>query len=336
MELTMKAAVLKHPAPIEQGPLLITDIPMPVVEPGFALLKVLACGICRTDLHIIEGELPPKLPWIIPGHEVVAEVLESPDKAFPPGARVGVSWIGGTDGSCRFCQANRENLCDQPLYTGYTHHGGYAQYMTARADFLHPIPESLEPSVAAPLLCAGMIGYRSLRIAEVKHGQKVGLLGFGSCAQILIHLLQAWDCKVYVATREERHQRLARQLGATWVGRGDEVSPTPLDCAITFAPAGDVVVTALKSIDKGGIVAINAIHLDHIPEFDYDSILWGERQLRSVTNMTRQDAREFLQIAADIQLQPEVDTYRLEEANEALRAQKADQLNHTAVLLPQA
>lgn len=332
----MKAAILTIPAPIEKAPLSISDVPMPEVEPGFALLKVLACGVCRTDLHIIEGELPPRLPWVIPGHEIVAEVIQSPNPSFPPGARVGVSWIGGTDGTCRFCQSNRENLCDHPLYTGYTHHGGYAQYTTARTDFLHHIPDSLESAVAAPLLCAGMVGYHSLRVADVKRGQKVGLFGFGSCAQILIHVLQAWDCKVYVSTREERHQQLARKLGATWAGQGNEVPPIPLDRAVTFAPAGDVVVTALKSVDKGGIVAINAIHLDRMPQFDYDSIFWGERQLRSVTNMTRQDAREFLQIAADIHLKPEVDTYPLDQVNVALLAQKTDRLNHTAVLLPPA
>jgi propanol-preferring alcohol dehydrogenase len=332
----MKAAILTMPGPVEQGPLSIEDVPMPVVEPGFALLKVLACGIYRTDLHIIEGELPPKLPWVIPGHEVVAEVVQSSDPAFPAGARAGVSWIGGTDGICRFCQSGRENLCDNPIYTGYTHHGGYAQYATARSDFLHHIPDSLEPASAAPLLCAGMIGYRSLHIAEVKKGQKVGLFGFGSCAQILIHVLHAWDCRVYVSTREERHQQLARELGAVWAGGGDEVPPTPLNCAISFAPAGEVVVTALKSVDKGGIVAINAIHMDHMPQFDYDSIFWGERQLRSVTNMTRQDACEFLKIAADIGLKPEVDTYDLKQVNEALCAQKADRLNRTAVLLPHA
>ncbi len=330
----MNAAILTKPAPVQQRPLSVTYIPDPIPEPGFALLKVLACGICRTDLHIIEGELPAKFPQMIPGHEIVAEVVESPDPRFTKGMRVGVSWIGGTDGTCRFCQSDRENLCDNPIYTGYTHPGGYAQYTTARTDFLHPLPDALENAVAAPLLCAGMVGFRSLRIAEVKRGQKVGLLGFGSCAQLMIHVLLAWDCKVYVPTREERHQKLARKLGAEWSGQGDEVPPVPLDCAITFAPSGDVVVTALKSVDKGGIVAINAIHLDRIPQFDYDSLLWGERQLRSVTNMTRQDARDFLKLAAEIRLRPEVDTYPLEQVNEALIAQKEDRLNHTAVLLP--
>lgn len=329
----MKAAILRQSAPIEQRPLSVEEIPDPKPEPGFALLKVLACGICRTDLHIIEGDLPVRLPWVIPGHEIVAEVLESADPKFPHGMRVGVSWIGGTDGTCRYCRSGRENLCDAPLYTGYTHNGGYAQYTTARTDFLYPLPESLDNATAAPLLCAGMIGFRSLRIAEVRKGQSVGLLGFGSCAQILIHVLQSWDCKVYVATREPRHQQIARNLGAVWAGAGDEVAPVPLDCAITFAPAGDVVITALRSLAKGGIVAINAIHLDRMPEFDYDHLLWGERQIRSVTNMTRQDGWDFLKVASEINLRPEVDTYTLEQANDALLAQKQDRLNHTAVLL---
>lgn len=332
----MKAAILTTPGAVDQDRLSIREIPMPTVEPGFALLKVRACGICRTDLHIIEGELPRKLPCIIPGHEIVAEVVQSSSANFPSGTRVGVSWIGGTDGTCRFCRRDRENLCDDPVYTGYTHPGGYAQYTTARTDFLYHLPESLEDAVVAPLMCAGMIACRSLRVADVQRGENVGLFGFGSCAQILIHVLHAWGCKVYVSTREERHQGLARNLGAVWAGGGNEVSPVPLDRAVTFAPSGDVVLTALKSVDKGGVVAINAIHLDHMPQFDYDSIFWGERQLRSVTNMTRRDGHEFLKIAAAIDLRPEVDTYRLEQVNEALRAQKADQLNHTAVLLPQA
>jgi len=330
----MKAAILRNPAPIQSNPLAIEEIPIPVRATGFALLKVLACGVCRTDLHIIEGELPRRLPWVIPGHEIVAEVVESPDPAVKVGSRVGVSWIGGTDGSCRFCKTGRENLCDAPSYTGYTHNGGYAQYATARTDFLHALPDSLDNVSAAPLLCAGMVGFRSLRIAEVRHGQNVGLFGFGSCAQLMIQVLQSWGCTVFVSTRGEQHQELARQMGAEWAGGANEVCPKPLDAAITFAPAGDVVVTALRSLDKGGILAINAIHLDHMPEFDYDSILWGERQIRSVTNMTRQDARDFLKVAAEINLTPETQTFTLEQANEALQAQKEDRLNRTAVILP--
>jgi propanol-preferring alcohol dehydrogenase len=312
----------------------VEEIATPVPEPGFALLKVLACGVCRTDLHIVEGELPARLPWVIPGHQIVGEVVQSPDPAFAPGTRVGVSWVGGTDGTCRFCSSGRENLCDEPMYTGYTHHGGYAQYATARTDFLHILPDTLDNASAAPLLCAGIIGFRSLRVAEVQRSQDVGLFGFGSSAQLLIQVLRSWDCNIFVSTREERHQKLARELGAAWAGGGNEAPPTPLQAAITFAPAGDVVLTALKALDKGGILAINAIHLDRMPEFDYDSILWGERQIRSVTNMTRQDARDFLKIAAELHMRPEFQTFTLEQANDALREQKEDQLNRTAVILP--
>lgn len=330
----MKAAVLHTPAPVQKKPLSIENVPLPKPEPGFALLKVLACGICRTDLHIVEGELPPRLPSVIPGHQIVGEIVESHDPQFRKGARVGVSWIGGTDGTCTYCLSARENLCDAPIYTGYTHHGGYAQYTTARSDFLLPLPDELDNSTAAPLLCAGIIGFRSVRIAEVKPGQKVGLFGFGSSAQLIIHVLRAWNCRVFVATRGEAHQQLARQLGAEWTGGATELPPEPLDCAITFAPSGDVVLAALRALAKGGIVAINAIHLDRMPSFDYDSVFWGERQLRSVTNMTRQDGRDFLKLAAEIKLRPEVSLFGLEQANEALIAQKEERLNHTAVILP--
>jgi propanol-preferring alcohol dehydrogenase len=329
----MRAAVLRKPAPIGQSPLLVEDHAEPVPEDGYAVLKVLACGVCRTDLHIVEGELPPKLSWVIPGHQIVAEVTQSADPKFPPGSRVGVSWIGGTDGTCRFCRTDRENLCDHPTYTGYTRNGGYAQFTTARTDFLLPLPESLEDAVAAPLLCAGIIGFRSLRIAEVKQGQSVGIFGFGSSAQLLIQVLRAWDCRVYVSTRDSQHQSLARELGAEWAGGGTEVPPQPLDCAITFAPSGDVVVAALRSVGKGGIIAINAIHLDRMPQFDYDSLLWGERQLRSVTNMTRRDAADFLKIAAEIQLRPRVTTFSLDQINEALAAVRNDKLSGPAVIL---
>ena len=330
----MRAAVLRNPAPVEEHPLLLEEVESPRSKPNEVLVKVLACGVCRTDLHIVEGELPPRRPWIIPGHEIVGEVVESPVADFRPGERVGVSWIGGTDGTCPYCRKGKENLCDAPVYTGYTHPGGYAQFTTARADFVYRLPTNLSPVSLAPLLCAGIVGFRSLRIADVQRGQSVGLFGFGSCAQLMIRVLQAWDCQVYVSTRDLRHQQLARDMGARWCGGEDELPPTPLDSAVTFAPAGDVVLTALRSLAKGGILAINAIHLDHMPQFDYDSILWGERQIRSVTNMTRTDGVEFLKLAAKINLQPEIQTFPLEQANEALRAQKEDRLDRTAVLLP--
>lgn len=330
----MRAAVLHKPARVQEHPLSIEELPTPNPDTGFALLKVRACGVCRTDLHIIEGELPPRAPNLVPGHQIVAEVVSSSDPAFPKGARVGVSWIGGTDGTCRYCLNDRENLCDAPLYTGYTHPGGYAQFTTARTDFLVALPDALEDAVAAPLLCAGIIGFRSLRIAEVKPGTRVGLFGFGNCAQLLTHVLHAWNCEVYVATRGEEHRNLARQAGAFWVGHSTDVPSVALDSAITFAPSGEVVLAALRSLAKGGIVAINAIHMDRMPSFDYDTLLWGERQIRSVTNMTRQDAREFLALAAQIKLRPDVTTFGLDQVNEALCAQKEERLDRNAVILP--
>jgi propanol-preferring alcohol dehydrogenase len=316
------------------NPLTIEEQPMPVPAPGDALLKVLACGVCRTDLHIAAGELPQKMTPLIPGHQIVAEVVESPSPEFPAGMRVGVSWVGGTDGTCRYCRSARENLCDAPSYTGYTRNGGFAEYTTARADFLLPLPDGLSDIAAAPLLCAGIIGFRSLRVAEVKPGQSVGLFGFGSSAQLMIKVLQAWDCRVFVSTRGASHQRIARALGAEWVGEATDSPPALLDSAITFAPSGDVVVAALRSIAKGGIVAINAIHLDRIPQFDYDSLLWQERQLRSVANMTRQDGRDFLRTAEQIGLTPSVETFTLDQANQALQAIAGDATDSSAVLVP--
>jgi propanol-preferring alcohol dehydrogenase len=330
----MRAAVLRKPGPLSGNPLAIEEQPMPVPAPGEALLKVLACGVCRTDLHIAAGELPQKMTPLIPGHQIVAEVVESPSPEFPAGMRVGVSWVGGTDGTCRYCRSARENLCDAPTYTGYTHNGGFAEYTTARADFLLPLPDSLTDTSAAPLLCAGIIGFRSLRVAEVKPGQNVGLFGFGSSAQLMIKVLQSWDCRVFVSTRGASHQRIARQLGAEWVGEATDSPPVLLDSAITFAPSGDVVVAALRSIAKGGIVAINAIHLDRIPQFDYDSLLWQERQLRSVANMTRQDGRDFLRTVERIGLTPSVQSFALDQANQALQAIASDTTDSSAVLLP--
>ena len=334
MAQTMRACVLKTPGPLSGNPLSIEEIAMPTPGPGEVLLKVLACGVCRTDLHIAMGELPQKQSPLIPGHQIVAEVVESASAEWASGTRVGVSWVGGTDGSCRYCRTGRENLCDNPTFTGYTHNGGYAEYTTARADFLLPIPEKLSDTAAAPLLCAGIIGFRSLRVAEVKQGQKVGLFGFGSSAQLMLKVLQAWNCGVYVSTRGENHRALARELGAQWVGSETDVPPELLDAAITFAPSGDVVVAALRSIAKGGIVAINAIHLDRIPQFDYDSLLWEERSLRSVANMTRADGRDFLKIAAEINLTPAVQTFPLDQANDALRTIFDDRSQSSVVLLP--
>lgn len=300
------------------------------------LLRVRACGVCRTDLHIVEGELPPKQLRIIPGHQIVGEVVEGDGDGdgIPVGTRVGVSWLGGTDGTCSYCQRGMENLCDAPTFTGYTVAGGYAEYAFARRDFVFPLPQALDDLHAAPLLCAGIIGFRSLRVAGVEKGERVGLFGFGASAHLAIAVLQAWNCEVYVSTRGSSHRELAASLGATWVGSETEKPPVELDRALTFAPSGDVVVAALSSVRKGGVVAINAIHLDRMPEFDYDSLLWGERQLRSVTNMTRADARDFLAIAAEIGLRPKVTVFSLDQANEALMAVKNDAIDGAAVIVP--
>ena len=298
------------------------------------LLKVRACGVCRTDLHITEGELPPRLEHVIPGHQIVGDVIDSATAELPRGTRVGVSWIGGTDGTCWFCKHAMENLCDKPTFTGYSVNGGYAEYALARADFVFPLPRELDDLHAAPLLCAGIIGFRSLRVAGVEKGERVGLFGFGASAHLAIEVLHAWKCDVYVSTRGESHRKLAQSMGAKWVGAETDKPPVELDRALTFAPCGDVVVAALASLRKGGVVAINAIHLDRIPQFDYDSLLWGERQLRSVANMTRADARDFLDIAAAIGIRPKVTAFPLDRANEALQAVKNDAVDGAAVILP--
>jgi len=329
----MKAAILTIPQPVQNRPLQITEVPRPQVEPGHLLLKVRACGVCRTDLHIVEGELPPRRQQLVPGHQIVGDVVEGATAELPAGTRVGVSWIGGTDGTCWYCRHNMENLCDTATFTGYNVNGGYAEYSLARADFVFPLPAALDDLHAAPLLCAGIIGFRSLRVAGVQQGERVGLFGFGASAHLAIEVLHAWMCDVYVSTRGESHRRLAESMRAKWVGAETDKPPVELDRAVTFAPSGDVVVAALSSLRKGGVVAINAIHLDRIPQFDYDSLLWGERQIRSVANMTRADARDFLQIAADIKMQPRVTSFTLDQANEALAAVKSDAIDGAAVIV---
>jgi alcohol dehydrogenase, propanol-preferring len=330
----MKAATLSSPQPIAQRPLRVSDLPKPELTPGHVLLRVRACGVCRTDLHIVEGELPPLQPHIVPGHQIVGEIIDVASNEIPLSSRVGVSWIGGVDGNCPYCKRGEENLCDHPTFTGYSVPGGYAEYALARADFVFPLPGSLDDIRAAPLLCAGIIGFRSLRVAGVQPGERVGLFGFGASAHLVIVVLQAWKCQVYVSTRGESHRKLAESLGAAWVGSETEKPPVELDRAVTFAPAGDVVIAALASLRKGGVVAINAIHLDCMPQFDYDRLLWGERQIRSVANMTRADARDFLALAAEIGLKPNVTAFPLDQANEALLAVKHDAIDGAAVIVP--
>lgn len=330
----MRAAVFEAARAKPGEWLRLEDVPRPSATPGEVVLRVLACGVCRTDLHIVEGDLPAVRPRIVPGHQIVGEVVEGATTELPAGTRVGVGWMGGTDGTCFFCTHGMENLCDHPVFTGYTIDGGYAEFARVRADFCYRLPERMEAMIAAPLLCAGVIGFRSLRVAGVEHGERVGLFGFGSSASLGIEVLKAWGCEVYVATRGEEHRRRAKDLGATWVGEENARPPVALDRAVTFAPSGKVVVQALSCLRKGGVVAINAIHLDQMPVFDYDTLLWGERQIRSVANLTRQDAVDFLALAAEIGIRPRVSVFALEEANAALLAAKNETENGSAVIVP--
>jgi propanol-preferring alcohol dehydrogenase len=330
----MKAAVFSSTHSTPDPFLQIEDVPRPQITLGHVLLRVVACGVCRTDLHIVEGDLPPLRPRLIPGHQIVGEVIEGATLELPLGSRVGVSWMGGVDGDCWYCHHGMENLCDKPVFTGYSVDGGYAEFVLARSDFAFPLPPGLDDVHVAPLLCAGIIGFRSLRVAGTQKGERVGLFGFGSSASLAIAILQSWKCEVYVVTRGESHRKLAASLGAAWVGKEDEKPPVALDRAITFAPSGRVVVSALASLRKGGVVAINAIHLDQMPAFDYDKLLWGERQIRSVANMTRQDARDFLQIAHDLHIRPNVTVFALDDANRALEAVKKETEQGSAVIVP--
>jgi propanol-preferring alcohol dehydrogenase len=330
--------VLTRPGPIETAGLELTDVATPAPAADEVLLKVLANAVCRTDLHVIEGELPePKLP-LIPGHQIVGvvEALGEGVEGVSIGDRAGVPWLGGTDGVCPYCRTGRENLCDRPTFTGYQRDGGYAEYATARAEFLLPIPDSYADVHAAPLLCAGLIGYRSLRLAEVEGLERpgrLGLFGFGSSAHIIIQAARRLGHEVYVYTRGETGKRLAADLGAAWVGSGKDVPPVELDSVIIFAPVGALVPVALRAVRKGGVVVCAGIHMSPIPSFDYD-LLWGERVLRSVANLTRADGHEFLALAPEVPVETEVEVYPLEAAREALERMKAGEVGGTAVIVP--
>jgi len=330
----MKAAVLHSPKKIVERPLAIEDVPKPTPGPNQVLLKVRVCGVCRTDLHIVEGDLKPQHDRIIPGHQIVGEILAGSAGDLPLGTRVGVSWMGGVDGTCPFRRRGEENLCDAPVFTGYSVNGGYAEYAVARADFVHPLPPGLDDLHAAPLLCAGIIGFRALRVAGTQKGERVGLFGFGASAHLALPVLTSWGCEVHVSTRGKSHAKLAESLGAKWVGGEKDKPPVALDRAIVFAPAGEIVVHALSCLRKGGVVSINAIHLDQMPAFDYDSLLWGERQIRSVANMTRADARDFLAIAAAINLKPKVTSYPIEQINEALLEMNESRIDGAVAIVP--
>ncbi|HZO58352.1 MAG TPA: zinc-dependent alcohol dehydrogenase family protein [Solirubrobacterales bacterium] len=330
--------VLTAPGPVESGPLELRDLPVPDPGPGEVLIRVRANGVCRTDLHVVEGELPePALP-LVPGHQIVGVVERcGPGVGAPaPGRRVGVPWLGGTDGTCPYCRAGEENLCDAPTFTGYQRDGGYAEYAVARADFTLRLPGSYPDLQAAPLLCAGLIGYRALRLADVEPLQEIGrlgLYGFGASAHIVIQVARHLGQEVYVVTRGAEGQRFARELGAKWAGGPGEAPPVTLDSAIIFAPAGELVPVALRAVRKGGVVVCAGIHMSPIPEFPYD-ILWGERVLRSVANLTRADGRELLELAARMKIRTEVEEFPLDAANAALVKLKSGDVRGAAVLVP--
>lgn len=329
----MKACFLRTPAAIESSPLEFGEHPRPEPGPGKVLVRVEVCGVCRTDLHVIEGELPPKKSPIIPGHQVVGHVAAKGSGAdrLSIGARVGVAWLHHTDGTCEYCRRGEENLCDSPEFTGYTADGGYAEFLTAPEDFVYPLPETLPAEQAAPLLCAGIIGYRCLRLSGVKAGARLGLYGFGAAGHVTIQVARHWGAEVYASTRDTRHQTLARELGAVWTGGTLEAPPKALDAAIVFAPAGAIVPAALGALRKGGRLILGGIHMSDIPSFPY-SLLYQERMIRSVANNTREDGHEFLRLASEIPVRTRVEVYPLSEANRALNALKNDAISGAAVL----
>ncbi len=328
----MRVQHVRRPAPVETNPLEPAFRPVPSPGPGEVLLRVSATGVCHTDLHIVEGELPPRREAVVPGHQVVGIVERvGPGVAFPVGQRVGVTWLYRVCGQCPACRRGEENLCPDARFTGYDEDGGYADFMVAEEGFVYPIPERFSDEEAAPLLCAGIIGYRALRRAEVGPGERVGLFGFGASAHLAIQVARHWGCEAFVFTRHPQHRALAAELGAVWTGSAEERPPAPLDRAILFAPAGALIPPALAALRPGGTLAINAIHLDRIPEMGY-GLLYGERTLRSVSNLTPRDAREFLALAAEIPVRTEVERFRLEEANAALQKLKRREIRGAAVL----
>lgn len=330
----MRAMILPVPGPVESAPLRLVELPTPVPGPGEVLVRVEVCGVCRTDLHVVEGELPPRKQPIIPGHEVVGRVAARGPGAerFEIGARVGIAWLHASCGKCRYCLRGDENLCDAPQFTGWHVDGGYAEYTVAPEAFVYPLPEGVSSREAAPFLCAGIIGYRALRRSEVGEGQPLGLYGFGASAHVVIQIARHWGCPVYVCTRGDCHQALARQMGAEWVGPADAVPPEKLRSAIIFAPAGELVPTALEALDKGGTLALAGIYMTPVPELDYQKHLFLERNVRSVTANTRRDGEALLRLAAEIPLQTHTEEFPLEAANEALNRLKNDQIQGAAVL----
>ncbi len=329
----MKAMVLRNPKPIEDEPLLLEEVSKPHPSEKEILIRVRACGVCRTDLHIAEGELPDsKLPLIL-GHQIVGEVVEQGSKVtkFNTGDKVGVPWLYSACRKCTYCANGLENLCEKAQFTGYHVDGGYAEYAIAREDFTYSIPNDFSFHESAPLLCAGVIGYRALKLSGVREGHNLGIYGFGSSAHITIQVARHLGCCVFVFTRSPEHKKLAIQLGAEWVGRASDIPPQKMDGSIIFAPAGWMVPEALKTLNKGGTLVTAGIYMSPIPRMDYN-LIYGERSIQSVANMTRKDAVELLKLAGDIPIRTEVSTFSLAEANKVLRLLKESKIKGTAVL----
>ena len=331
----MQAMLLREPKPAEERPLALADLPTPQPGPGQVRLRVRACGVCHTDLHTVEGDLAlPRLP-LVPGHQVVGTVEARGEGAtrFAPGQRVGVAWLYRSCVQCEFCQRGLENLCREARFTGLHVDGGYAEAMVVGQDDAYPIPEGFADAAAAPLLCAGIIGYRALRLSQVQPGQRLGLYGFGGSAHVTIQVARHWGCQVYVFTRSQGHRQLARELGAAWVGGAEDTPPAPMHSSILFAPAGQLVPGALRALERGGTLALAGVTMTPIPALDYDRLLYWERTVRSVANFTRRDAQELLQAAAEIPIHTTVQTFPLAAANEALLALKRSEIDGSGVLV---
>jgi len=331
----MKAMMVQQPQPIDKHPLTLVDLPVPEPRAGEVLVKVEVCGVCRTDLHVTEGDLPPHRSPVVPGHEavgIVAKLGPGTGRLLKEGERVGVAWLHASCGSCAYCQRGEENLCTTPRFTGYDENGGYAEYLTAPEEFVYSLPSGVSSVQIAPLLCAGIIGYRALRRSDIRPGQRLGLYGFGASAHIVIQVARYWDCEVYVATRGDRHRQLAREMGAVWVGEATDTPPEKLHSAIIFAPAGELIPVALESLDRGGTLALAGIYMTDVPVMNYTTHLFYEHNIRSVTANTRQDGRELLQLGKDIPLLTHTEEFPLEKANEALWRLRHDQINGAAVL----
>lgn len=330
----MRRMLLREPGPVDTGRLIEDEAELPPPGCGEVRLRVLVCGVCRTDLHIVEGELSTPLPRV-PGHQAVAivDALGADVDDLSPGDRVGVGWLASTCGACRYCASGKENLCAAPRFTGRDVDGGYAEFMLADARFVYRLPDAYSDIETAPLLCAGIIGYRALKLSDASRGDRVGLFGFGASAHLTMQVAQAWDCETYIFTREPDHQQLARELGATWAGGLEDDPGVAIDAAVSFAPVGWIVPIALRCLDRGGTLAINAVHASDIPSFPYQEIYW-ERTVRSVANFTREDAREFLALAGEHRLRIETEVFPLARANDALARLKRGEVRGAAVLVP--